>query len=621
MTKTKRHAAIEARKRIRKALVPQKRKRVACNKPRIAKRQKIKQLDQQTKPEIEKCSPKYLRQLTVREAWNNIYLTPEAKMAFTTIFEQFASNTDGTMSFDDMQQYALRCGWDKDLDLESTDRIQDMFYGRAEKLVQKNRGRNWNAASSEHIHQHGVQNQDRLSFHGFLSCYLHMCQSIMMKNRPQSLGWCLERVWKDLGVFSYQYDMTPVVESGETVNGVVQLKLNMDDFRRDQFHYYETTEFELSYRCVPVTACVTDPLVESVWQTRRISISSINQEQQPAELYLKVAVRLYAFKLQFTLRAWNVSRDCWMSCSKVYAVEIPSFLRDARFKVGQSIKFRKVGQWGVTSGTIAAKIANNRFQVKHPTRTHLVNGIDGPFWMYKDSTTELDVSRLYHTSKKAHFVVDLVDKTVMYRHLLVRNDDELANDTFNVIREAMDAYSRSETIIREGLDAYSRSYYKGQKAVMHQRSMSTFVAKEVFDMLSVPQNKFSVDCLLNGDAHCGLKMLNLRESDIRTKHELLRKGIGNVYYHPLMHHQLHYACDWCCCDIDEFDFVFQCSGAQYVDRHDYCMSCVGTDITMTQELNVLLNEVLRTQLVPDCIRCIVDHVIGRLVVSKAHTNF
>ena len=113
-------------------------------------------------------------------------------------------------------------------------------------------------------------------------------------------------------------------------------------------------------------------------------------------------------------------------------------------------------------------------------------------------------------------------------------------------------------------------------------------------------------------------MANLRESDIRTKFELLRKGIGNVYVHPLMHHQLNYTCDWCLCFIDEFDFVFQCSGAQDLERHDYCMSCVGTVITMTQELNVFLKEILRTQLVPDCIRCIVDHAIGRMVVSQCN---
>ena len=72
------------------------------------------------------------------------------------------------------------------------------------------------------------------------------------------------------------------------------------------------------------------------------------------------------------------------------------------------------------------------------------------------------MSRLYHMSKKAPYVVDLVDRTVMYRHLLVRNDGELANETFHAIREALDAYSRSETCMREAMEYRDRDF-KGQK--------------------------------------------------------------------------------------------------------------------------------------------------------------
>ncbi|ETO31823.1 hypothetical protein RFI_05294, partial [Reticulomyxa filosa] len=95
-------------------------------------------------------------------------LVERAKVALEKIFKQFAKNTDGTMSHNDMRDYILACGAGEGSATKS--RIQSIFS------------------------QHG-DFEDRLDANGFSSFYRQAAV-----DRP-------EHVWNDLTVFKYRYDL------------------------------------------------------------------------------------------------------------------------------------------------------------------------------------------------------------------------------------------------------------------------------------------------------------------------------------------------------------------------------------------------------------------------------
>ena len=98
----------------------------------------------------------------------NRKLTEPARNAFKSMFEQFATNENGTMSIEDMKKYILFCdGW-------------GIFY-------------RWNI-EIEII-------QDQLSCEEFLDFYRWACMA------GASCQYMLDYVWNDLGRFNFGYDL------------------------------------------------------------------------------------------------------------------------------------------------------------------------------------------------------------------------------------------------------------------------------------------------------------------------------------------------------------------------------------------------------------------------------
>ena len=93
-----------------------------------------------------------------------------ARDALKDIFEQFATNDDNTMSYEDMKRYILKCGAGENS--ASKDRIQSIF--------------------NQHMPE---RNGDRLSQEGFWKFYHAACVDRV------------DHVWNDLSVFKYRYDL------------------------------------------------------------------------------------------------------------------------------------------------------------------------------------------------------------------------------------------------------------------------------------------------------------------------------------------------------------------------------------------------------------------------------
>ena len=359
------------------------------------------------------------------------------------------------------------------------------------------------------------------------------------------------------------FDFIPLVECGKPVNGVITLQVtNIKTLWKE--------EANIKTLCNDILFQITHRRIHRRIQTHNIARRSVSID---GIIHLKVAASLHSFILQFRLRTWNVKRACWMSPATAYKLSIPSFLTHNHFKVGQQIGFRESATFHTAPATITDKLDDNSFRVEYlKYRRHTPEYRTS----YTEATSDVDVSRLFPSSGKV-CLVDLVDKSAIHRRLLVQSRYKAAYNVFNAVRLALISYSSAEQY--------------GQ-----YQSMSTFVAKHVYDALFAPQFRFSVHCMLNGDQHKELKMTNLCGID---SNRLWCKFYAPK---PLM-------CCCCCCAINEFDFIFQCTNASYTDRHDYCLTCVGTVIALNKKLTHLLRG--HTPLNSDGIFLIVDYTIGK----------
>eukprot|EP01084_Bolivina_argentea_P148710 259945_1 len=115
-------------------------------------------------------------------------LVDAAKKALKEIFNEFSTNSDGTMANDDMRRYILACGAGENS--ASKSRIQQIFT------------------------QHGTSRgfNDRLSINGFYSFYRTACI-----DRP-------DHVWNDLQVFKYRYDLRKEDEARKEEESLLNAK-------------------------------------------------------------------------------------------------------------------------------------------------------------------------------------------------------------------------------------------------------------------------------------------------------------------------------------------------------------------------------------------------------------
>ena len=404
-----------------------------------------------------------------------------------------------------------------------------------------------------------------------------------------------------------EFNFIPSIEVNDVVNGIIELQVTniLNLWENNQFGSMEDVCFKIVFRINNVNQNDDDDMHDNnIWKEKQILVGSVGDN---GKMYLKTNVYLYQYEFEFYLKTMNVKTKKWMNKnSDIIKICIPSFLVDNDFKIGQEISYRAIDTFHTNYGKIVEILKDNFYKIKYFKYDDKKKGPRAYASSYIETTSNIHISRLYHQSTNEQFEIDLTSKKNLNKNLLAQTNDKHKLLIFNSIFNSLKPYSQNE----------SCNIYGFEKAIINWKSMNTFITRNIFKYLYKSSFEYHVSCLIEGDKHNNLNMINLRQSDIRTKMYLMKNKIGNIIYKISMFNNTNYSCDWCRGSINEWDFVFQCINSKYIDRHDFCINCVNTIITLNKQLKNLLNKLLSKQLIIDCIQLIVHFVIGKVIYTQ-----
>ena len=383
---------------------------------------------------------------------------------------------------------------------------------------------------------------------------------------------------------------------------------------KNQFSSMHDICFEFVYRRIKTNPHDKNPYIDDLWRSRNILVGSCSYD---GNLYLKVAVYLIDYDIQFFIHCKNNKTDQFMTPSVLQTVNIPSFLLNNNYQINDIVSFRNDHTFYTTEGKIVEILDDNKFKISFfqfninfdPSKDEMEENENEnerdplPKVKWIESSEIVDISRIYHKGSNIQYEIDLIDPDSMFTNLLIKRNDIGSKRIFNAL---VHFYNRESFI-------YCYEHYGNEKLLYHFEAMSIFVSKNVFDFLFEPEFHYKVDCLLNGDHHHMLKFKNLRQADIRTKFELQQQRIGKVEVDVDEFNELSYQCDCCRTGIRDWNFVYQCSVSP-LDRHDVCLNCVNTVIQLNKELRRYLDEILNDDLNDDVIQVLVSFVIGNVIL-------
>eukprot|EP01084_Bolivina_argentea_P260590 440119_1 len=406
------------------------------------------------------------------------------------------------------------------------------------------------------------------------------------------------------------FDFIPEIKFDPVINGVLQLKITSINtlWINNQFHAFNDTCFNLFYRRINSQNRPNHHIdVDNIWRTQFIPVGSVGDD---GTMYFKMKVFLYNYDFEFRLQTMNVTNNKWMTSSKIYTVNIPSFLKDENFNIGQRISFRNTNTFSTTDGEIMEILPDNMFKIKYLKYDSKKHGPRNFRSSYIETYNNIHLSRMYHKSTHMQYEIDLINTDSMDKNLLIQSENEHKINCFKALKNSLKKLCKIECDMT----------YGKERAIINWKGMNRFISKNIYDFLYNSDYKYSIDCIIDSFNDHRMNMINLRQSDIRTKYELLKMNIGNIISSVYQHENVWYGCDFCRCSIKEWDFVFQCTPNSYLNRHDYCVHCINSIITLNGELSNLLNELLVHQLISDCVKVIVDYVIGGVVLVKYNDN-
>ena len=186
-------------------------------------------------------------------------LSTRAAEVLTSLFQEFATNEDGTMSIDDMKKYIIHCGAGE---MSASDqRVQGIFdrYGTEKKEI-----------IDDDEEEDTVQHQDRLSCEGFLNFYKQACIE-----RPQ-------HVWNDIKVFGYGDDLEKKQEKTEN-----------DDIKEEKYKYMKPIILDESM-------CQSQNTETFRWQLSDDDMIKI-KDSKPKDVVLSDMFMMHGLKWQFWL--------------------------------------------------------------------------------------------------------------------------------------------------------------------------------------------------------------------------------------------------------------------------------------------------------------------------------
>eukprot|EP01083_Nonionella_stella_P096196 270339_1 len=398
-------------------------------------------------------------------------------------------------------------------------------------------------------------------------------------------------------------DFIPDIKIEAVSNGVIRLQITNCEamWEKNRYETMHDIAFEFVYRKMKTNKHDTNTNVDQIWRQKKILVGNTGYY---GTLYCKFPVYLLDYNIEFSLRCRNCNTNQYMTPSTSHTVNIPSFLLNNNYRVNDVVSFRDNQTFYTSQGTIVEILDDNKFKIFYYkyNEDYDTNQAQDNGKKFTETYEVIHISRIYHKGTDIQYEIDLIDSENIVTNLLIQRSDSASKEVFHAL---VDVYNTGS--LRWCLEAYG-----DEKALCHWEAVSCFIAKNVYDFLYEAEYRYKVDCLLDGDRHCGLELRNLRQSDIRTKLELQRDKIGKVEVEMDEFDELSYRCDCCRTGLRDWHFVYQCSIGP-LDRHDFCLNCVNTVITLNTELRSYLDDILNKKLNNDCIQVIVSYVFGRVV--------
>ena len=398
-----------------------------------------------------------------------------------------------------------------------------------------------------------------------------------------------------------EFDFIPDIETcSETNNGILKINIkNIDElWLHNEYDQYQVYLPCLKLFCKSIYDTNIEKEIE--WQTLDILIGNIKDE---GIFFLLLEAQLDCYKFIFKLQAHDKIKNKWMTETKQYIVNVPSFQIDIEYQINEWVDFRKIGEFQPLSAQIIdINNETNMFKLKYFEYDEEKD--DGS---YDEKMINVSIDRLYKESINNQYVTRVHSPQRMENDLLIKQNDKIRIKIW---------YELHKHYLVESL-TFCYDSYDPDSTLIHYKSMSYFITQNIYQFLFEPIWDFKINCFINYYDGC-LQLKNVRKTQIELMYENPdyfdnndnnNNNNGDIIANFENYDNICYTCDWCWVDMSEYDYYYSCC-ININDKHDICLNCVSRVIRLNAELKIHLRSILDKQLIIDCIDQIAQFVIG-----------
>ena len=247
------------------------------------------------------------------------------------------------------------------------------------------------------------------------------------------------------------------------INGVINVTITNIDSLWDINSYYTSGDecMELIYRSIPIIKD-SHAAIDKIWRVKDILICNISDDGQ---CQIRVPIYLYSYNFEFGIKTKNTSTNEWWPRSKTQTIEIPSFLNENVFNIGDTINFRNSLNCRISEGKIIEKLQDTQnYKILYQK------------W-HKEKQENVATELIIHSSKISRkgsdeaMMIETSDDTQMIQNLLIQTEDKLSINIFDAIKSHYEVLTQSECFEMYGKEQYT----------FHWENMADFVAKKIYD--------------------------------------------------------------------------------------------------------------------------------------------
>eukprot|EP01084_Bolivina_argentea_P204958 350122_1 len=319
-------------------------------------------------------------------------------------------------------------------------------------------------------------------------------------------------------------------------------------------------------------------------------IENVNISQH-SQIYIKFPMYFNSYNVSISIQghshvyvAQNTRSRCRVNrfpISEPQVLHIPSFLSSDNYTIDEIIRIRHPITHKMINGRINDVLNDNMYAINYTNSTNGdIKHINLPIsQMYAKATC------LTYTLKWEN-ICNRVNMNLYFCNLLCESD------TKAIICAIFDFFEH-DRYFGDAYDTWLIDY--GHYDKYYFQTLTNFLVRSICEFMFEPEYQYNADCVFD---KCNqiIKFDNVRKYYL-TQYERI---IAN--------------CDCCGSPLSMWDFAFFCNATKKM-RHQTCIDCVSWMFDSWNELQPLLYQLLKNELNGDCIRIIVDYVVGRIFMK------